>query len=72
VRTIDPKKLDALKRRLRTKPAKALPKLPLVQKNLSIPKDAAARMKALAERDGLTQAALVIQALDAYEALNGQ
>lgn len=59
-----------MKRRLRTKPAEALPKQPLVQKNLSIPKPDAARMKTLAERDGLTQAALVIRALDAYEALS--
>lgn len=67
---IDPGKLARLKRRLRIEPAEVLPKPPLVQKNLSIPKPDAARMKALAERDGLTQAALVVKALDAYEALN--
>lgn len=39
-----------------------------VQKNLSILEGDAARLKALAERDGLSQARLLSAALDAYEA----
>jgi len=67
---IDPKKLAALKRRLRVKPPRAASKQKVVQKNLSLPENEAARLKALSQRAGLSQAGLVIAALDAYEALN--
>jgi hypothetical protein len=39
-----------------------------VQKNLSILESDAERLKALAERDGVSQARLLSAALDAYEA----
>lgn len=71
---IDPGKLAALKRHLGTKPktAKAAPRAKRVQKNLSISPEDAARLKALARRDGLSQAELFIAALDAYESLKGK
>ncbi|MBU1210176.1 MAG: hypothetical protein KJ587_02760 [Alphaproteobacteria bacterium] len=76
-------KLEAIKRHLRpaatpkAKPKRKvkapLPKPPpgkRVQKNLTILESDAARLKALAKRDGLSQARLLSAALDAYE--NGQ
>lgn len=72
MRTIDPKKLTALKRRLRIKPQVPASKQKLVQKNLSLPENDAARLKALSKRDGLTQAGVLIAALDAYETLYGK
>lgn len=70
-------KLEQIKRHLRLIP-KARPKIapvPVpapetgkrVQKNLSILETDAARLTALAKRDGLSQARLLSAALDAYE-----
>jgi len=39
-----------------------------VQKNLRLPESAAARLATLAEAEGLSQAALVVKALEAYAA----
>ncbi len=68
-------KLDAIRKHLRLttpkprapahKPAAATGKR--VQKNLSILESDAKRLKALAKRDGLSQAQLLSAALDAYE-----
>lgn len=70
---IAPGKLAALQKHLGgTASTPAKPKTPRVQKNLSIPASDAIRLKALAERDGLSQAGLLIAALNAYEALHGK
>lgn len=70
-------KLDAIRQHLRLSPPK--PKAPArepvpaaatgkrVQKNLSILESDAARLTALAKRDGISQAQLLSAALDAYE-----
>lgn len=71
---IDPVKLAALKRHLggSAKPPRSPVTAKRVQKNLSIPLTDAERLKALATRDNLSQAALLIAALNAYEALHGK
>lgn len=73
-------KLDAIRKHLRLVPDEPAPALesakPVVaaetgkrvQKNLSILEGDAARLKALADRNGLSQARLLSAALDAYEA----
>lgn len=65
-------KLDAIRRHLRLGPPKPASLPPetgkRVQKNLSILDRDAARLTALAKRDGLSQARLLSAALDAYEA----
>jgi hypothetical protein len=69
-------KLDAIRRHLRLipppephasarKPAPATGKR--VQKNLSLLESDAERLKALAKRDGISQAQLLSAALDSYE-----
>jgi hypothetical protein len=62
-------KLEQIRRHLR--PATHHPKAPetgkRVQKNLSIMESDAARLAALAERDGISQARLLSAALDAYQ-----
>jgi hypothetical protein len=72
---MDRDKLAALKQHLgtaRSAPA-VVPAKPLrVQKNLSIPAADAERLKGLAARDNLSQAGLLVAALDAYEALHGK
>ncbi len=71
-------KLDAIRRHLRLipppepnaparKPAPAPATGKRVQKNLSILESDAERLKALAKRDGISQAQLLSAALDAYE-----
>lgn len=66
-------KLDAIRKHLRLVPAPqakaaAVPEPgKRVQKNLSILESDAARLTALAKRDGLSQARLLSAALDAYE-----
>lgn len=62
-------KLDAIRRhlRLRGKTSGAVPRGKRVQKNLSLWEADATRLKALAARDGLSQARLFAAALDAYE-----
>lgn len=42
-----------------------------VQKNLRLPERAAKHLAALAKTEGLSQAALVVKALQAYDARNG-
>jgi hypothetical protein len=72
---MDRDKLIALRAHLgtaRSVPAASPAKPSRVQKNLSIPAADAARMKALAARDNLSQAGLLLAALDAYEALHGK
>ncbi|WP_088343683.1 MULTISPECIES: hypothetical protein [Rhodomicrobium] len=72
---MDRDKLIALRAHLgtaRTVPAAAPAKPSRVQKNLSIPAADAERMKGLAARDNLSQAGLLVAALDAYEALHGK
>lgn len=65
-------KLDAIRKHLRLG-SSSRPALPppengkRVQKNLSILERDAARLTALAKRDGLSQARLLSAALDAYE-----
>jgi hypothetical protein len=61
-------RLAAIRRHLRG-PAKQLRARDAkrVQKNLSILESDAARLKALALRDGVSQARLLARALDAYE-----
>lgn len=72
---MDRDKLAALKQHLgtaRSAPA-AIPAKPLrVQKNLSIPAADAQRLERLSKRDNLSQAGLLLAALDAYEALHGK
>jgi len=41
---------------------------PKVQKNLRLPESAAKHLAALAKSEGLSQAALIVKALDAYAA----
>ncbi len=68
-------KLMAVKKHLKAKPKKSLPSAPKekrVQKNLSLSQSDAERLKALAKREGLSQAALISAALDAYEKLHSQ
>ncbi len=71
-------KLDAIRKHLRLipppaphalarKPAPAPVTAKRVQKNLSILESDAERLKALAKRDGISQAQLLSAALDAYE-----
>jgi len=70
-------KLDAIRKHLRLsqpepqatarKPAPAPVTGKRVQKNLSILESDAERLKALAKRDGISQAQLLSAALDAYE-----
>lgn len=70
-------KLDAIRKNLRLdrpelkaprlKPAFAPATGKRVQKNLSILESDAERLKALAKRDGISQAQLLSAALDAYE-----
>lgn len=71
-------KLDAIRKHLRLRPperqapaTKAI-RAPAtgkrVQKNLSILESDAERLKALAKRDGISQAQLLSAALDVYEA----
>jgi len=70
-------KIDAIRKHLRLgkagaeKPLLAPDSGKRVQKNLSILEGDAARLRALAERDGLSQARLLSAALDAYEASRG-
>jgi len=64
---MDTKKLAALRKQLRITSPPPVPKQKLVQKNLSLPERDAVRLKRLSQRDGLTQAGLLIAALDAYE-----
>ena len=67
-------KLWAVKKHLKAKPEKkALPSGPKekrVQKNLSLTLSDAERLKTLAMRDGLSQAALISAALELYEKLS--
>lgn len=62
-------KLDAIRKHLRllSTAAAVQDTGKRVQKNLSILEHDAARLKALAERDGISQARLLSAALDAYE-----
>ncbi|WP_072377325.1 hypothetical protein [Hyphomicrobium sp. NDB2Meth4] len=65
-------KLDAIRKHLRLGSSSRPPSPPpetgkRVQKNLSILERDAARLTALAKRDGLSQARLLSAALDAYE-----
>lgn len=70
---IAPGKLAALRKHLgRGDTSAAETRLQRVQKNLSIPAADAARLKALSQRDGISQAGLLIAALDAYETLHGK
>lgn len=72
---MDRDKLAALKQHLgtaRSAPAAVPAKPHRVQKNLSIPAADAQRLERLSKRDGLSQAGLLLAALDAYEALHGK
>lgn len=72
---MDRDKLMALQAHLgtaRSTPAAGPVKSSRVQKNLSIPAADADRLKGLAVRDNLSQAGLLLAALDAYEALHGK
>ncbi len=62
-------KLDAIRAhlRLKRKTTRAAPRGKRVQKNLSLLEADAIRLKALAARDGVSQARLFAAALDAYE-----
>lgn len=62
-------KIEQIRRHLRPapKPQRELEAGKRVQKNLSILEGDAARLAALAKRDGLSQARLLSAALDAYE-----
>lgn len=68
-----PGKLSAVRKHFRARPQgfPAPEKAKRVQKNLRILEKDAARMKALAMRDGLSQAGLLAAALKAYELQNG-
>ena len=66
--------LDAIRKHLQLEPqtpAREVTPAPVtskrVQKNLSILESDAERLKALAKRDGISQAQLLSAALDAYE-----
>lgn len=63
------RKLEAVRRHLRGGVKRVQPqnRRKRVQKNLSILEGDAARLKSLSARDGLSQAQLLGQALDAYE-----
>lgn len=70
-------KLDAIRKHLRLRPPERQAPAPKaicapatgkrVQKNLSILESDAERLKALAKRDGISQAQLLSAALDAYQ-----
>jgi len=74
-------KLDAIRKHLRVSPPEPQSPGPKpvpapvtgkrVQKNLSILEQDAERLKALAKRDGISQAQLLSAALDAYELSDG-